>query len=477
MTLIKPALLAMAVPLVFAGCASTNPKPAFDDVNQTVTARLGETVQWPAGNSSDEQMTHAVDSLLKTNLTAQSATAIALLNNRSLQADFEQIGISQADLAQASRLPNIELAGSWRFPDRPPSAVDVEYSAAGNFLDLLTLSARKKIAARNLEQTKLAVADQVLQLAAETQAAFYNLQARMELTNRLGIIVAVNDAAADFARRQYDAGNITDLALRDQQASAAQSRFDLMQARAETQADRERLNRLLGLSDAQLCWKIADELPPLPATELPLTNLEALAVNQRLDLAATRSQAKSIAAALRLKEHTRFIPGLTVGVDTERTPDGQRVTGPTLDLELPIFDQGQPAVARLTAEYRQARDNYVAREVNVRSEVREAQDALLAERPSAEFSENNLLPLRQKILGETLLHYNAMEMSAYELLLAKDREQVAEEDHIAALRDYWLARVALERAVGGRLTGEVLPSPASAKDPSFPEKHQPEHAP
>ncbi len=144
MTLIKPALLAMAVPLVFAGCASTNPKPAFNNMNQTVTARLGETVQWPAGNSSDEQMTQAVDSLLKTNLTAQSVTAIALLNNRSVRADFEQIGISQADLAQASRLPNIELAGSWRFPDRPPSAVDVEYSAAGNFLDLLTLPARKK---------------------------------------------------------------------------------------------------------------------------------------------------------------------------------------------------------------------------------------------------------------------------------------------------------------------------------------------
>ena len=236
-----------------------------------------------------------------------------------MRADFEQIGISQADLAQASRLPNIELAGSWRFPDRPPSAVDVEYSAAGNFLDLLTLPARKKIAARNLEQTKLEAADKVLQLAAETQTAFYTLQAQMELTNRLGTIVEVNDAAADFAQRQYDAGNINDLALHKQQASAAQSHLDLLQAQAEMQMDRERLNRLLGLSDGQLDWPIANELPPLPATEMPLTNLEALAVNQRLDLAAARSQAQSIAAALRLKEHTRWIPGVTVGVDSERT--------------------------------------------------------------------------------------------------------------------------------------------------------------
>jgi len=108
-------------------------------------------------------------------------------------------------------------------------------------------------------------------------------------------------------------------------------------------------------------------------------------------------------------------------------------------------------LSRLAAEYRRVRDNYAAQEVNVRSEVRQARDALLAERAAAEFAEKNLLPLRQQILGETLLHYNAMEKSAYELLLAKDLEQAAEQSRIEALRDYWLARVALERAVGGRL--------------------------
>ncbi|HEV2436141.1 MAG TPA: TolC family protein [Verrucomicrobiae bacterium] len=476
MTLTTPILLAAAVPLALAGCTSTNPKPAFNEVNRTVTARLSEPVQWPQ-HLPDPQITQAVDALLKTNLTAQSATAIALLNNRSLQADFEQIGISQADLAQSSRLPNLELAGSWRFPDRPPSAVDVEYSAAGNFLDLLTLPARKKIAARHLEQTKLEVADKVLQLAADAQSVFYTLQAQMELTNRLGTIVAVDAAAADFARRQYDAGNINDLDLRNQQASAAQSHFDLMQAQAETQADRERLNRLLGLADGQIRWRIADELPALPATEPPLTNLETLAIKQRLDLAAARSQAESLAAALRLKEHTRFIPGLNVGVDSERTPDGQRVTGPTLDLELPLFDQGQPAVARLMAKYRQAEDHYQALGVNVRSEVRQARDALLAERAAVQYSQEELLPLRTQVLHETLLQYNAMGKSVYDLLLAKDREQMAEQSSLEAQRDYWLARVALDRAVGGRLSGEALPSPAPAEDSSSPENHQPEHVP
>jgi cobalt-zinc-cadmium efflux system outer membrane protein len=460
-----PIILAAVLPLAIAGCASTNPKAAFNDVDKTVNARTGQSVQW-RNDSSSNQITMAIEPLLKTNLTAPTAVTIALLNNRSLQAEFEEIGISQADVAQASRLQNIEIAGSWRFPNRPPSAADIEYSAAGNLLDLLTLPAKKKVAARNLEQTKLRVADKVLQLAAETQIAFYDLQAQTELGKRLNTIIEVNDAQADLAQRQYDAGNINELELHNQQAPSMQSHLDLIKAKAEVQAQREHLNRLLGLSGEQINWQIADELPSLPEKELPLENLELLAVSQRLDLAATRSQAEAILAALRLKQHTRFIPGATIGVDTERTPDGQRVTGPTFDLELPIFDQGQPAIAKLMSEFQQSKDNYAAQEINVRSEVREARAGLLAAREAVEFGQKNLLPLRQKILGETLLHYNAMQKNSYDLLAAKEREQMAEQGGIAALRDYWLARVELERAVGGRLTNETnSPAPAMSPEP------------
>ena len=182
----------------------------------------------------------AVNALLQSNLTAQSAVTITLMNNRSLQAEFEEIGISQAELAQAARLRNIEITGSWRFPDHPPSMMNAGYSAAGDFLDLLTLPARKKIATHALEQTKLRVANDVLRLAAEVQMMFYTVQADQELANRLAIIVEVNDAAADLAQRQYDAGNINDLDLGNQLASAAQGRLDLMQDQAHTRSERER---------------------------------------------------------------------------------------------------------------------------------------------------------------------------------------------------------------------------------------------
>ncbi len=146
------------LPLAFAGCAGTNPGAAFGDVNRTVAARTGESLVWLPDGATNQAAAQITTRLLQTNLTAQSAVTIALLNNCSLQAEFEEIGISQAELAQAARLQNPVIFGDWRFPNQPPSLADIQYTAAGNFLDLLTQPARKAIAARNLEQTKLETA-------------------------------------------------------------------------------------------------------------------------------------------------------------------------------------------------------------------------------------------------------------------------------------------------------------------------------
>ena len=109
-------------------------------------------------------------------------------------------------------------------------------------------------------------------------------------------------------------------------------------------------------------WTMGDHLPELPAREPSLQNLEARAVAQRLDLQARRLRLDLIGQSLALRAKTRYLPAeIKLGVDTEKEPDGQRVTGPTLDLELPIFNRGQGEIAKLTAQYRQAQRELEAR--------------------------------------------------------------------------------------------------------------------
>jgi cobalt-zinc-cadmium efflux system outer membrane protein len=195
-------------------------------------------------------------------------------------------------------------------------------------------------------------------------------------------------------------------------------------------------------------------LPELPAREISLQGLESRAVAQRLDLQALRIEVDLVGQALALRTGTRYLPAsIRLGIDTEREPDNQRVTGPTLDLELPIFNQGQGQIAKLTAQYRQARDKLEALTINVRSEVRDAHAQLIAARSLTSYIGNQLLPAQEKALGLTLRQYNYMLKGAYDLLLAKQNQLAVERSHIEAWRDYWIAHTELERAVGGSLNG------------------------
>ncbi len=442
------------VAFIATGCAT--PKASLDRVQSTVAERTGQRVHWNRGGPEDAQIERGVQTLTRSNLTAERATQIALLNNRELQARFEEIGIAQADLIQAGLLSNPNFAASFRFPNRPPPGTDIEYSIAQNFLELLVMPLRKRIAAAQLAQTETRVADEVLKLVAEVKIAFYTVQARQQLLDRLRVISETNETAAEFTKRLHDAGNTSDLELANQQGSYEQSHLEVAQTELQVRRDRERLNRLLGLWGTNTNWTLGNHLPELPRQEGSLRDLESRAIAQRLDLQARRMERDLIGQSLALRTKTRYVPAeIKIGVDTERESDGQRVTGPILDLELPIFNQGQGEIVKLTAQYRQAQHELEALTVNVRSEVREARDQLIAARDLTSDIGKRLLPTQQKALNLTLQQYNFMLKGAYDLLLAKQNEVSAERSYIEAWRDYWIARAELERAVGGSLTGKT----------------------
>jgi len=436
-----------------AGCVA--PNASLDGVQRTVRERIGQRVNWNRGGPEDAQIAQGVQALLRRPLTAERAVQIALLNNRELQARFEEIGIAQADVIQAGLLSNPNFAASFRFPNRAPSGTNIEYSIAQNFLDLLVMPLRKRIANAQLAQTEIRVADEVLKLALEVKIAFYTAQARQQLLDRLRVVTETNETAAELTKRLHDAGNASDLELANQQGSYEQSRLEVAQTELQVRRDRERLNRLLGLWGAQTNWTMADHLPELSGSEGALRNLESRAIAQRLDLQAARMRLDFVGQALALRTRTRYIPAaIKMGIDTERETDGSRVTGPTLDLELPIFNQGQGEIARLTAQYRQAQRELEAMTINIRSEVREACDQVIAARDLTSDIGKHLLPTRQQALNLTLQQYNFMLKGAYDLLLAKQNEVAAERSYIEAWRDYWIARAELERAVGGSLSSK-----------------------
>ena len=451
MTTKRPAIFAIAAALALPALAGAPKEPASRPVEKTVKERTGFAVRWQEDAAAREAALGQVRGLLQKPLTMNRAVQIALLNNRELLATFEDVGVSAADLREAGMWKNPSFNLSVRFPDRAPSGANWEEAAVFDILDLLMLPLRKRVAAEHLAAAQLRVADEAVRLVAEVKMAVYALQADGALLAHRRTVAEISHAGLDLTQRQHEAGNVTDLALGQQQAAYNSMRLELALAENQQRGHREKLNRLLSLWGGDTGWKIAGDLPALPASDVPLRGLESLAVTQRLDLTAAHRELAGLVRALGLTKTYRYIGALEFGVDTERSPDRQNVTGPTLRLEVPLFNQGQARIARGEAELRRAERKLEALAIGIRADVRTMHDKLASEREAARFYENEIVPVRRAITAGMLLRYNGMLAGNFELFATRAEQIEAEQKAIETMRDYWITRAELERAVGGNL--------------------------
>ncbi|HEY8666030.1 MAG TPA: TolC family protein [Tepidisphaeraceae bacterium] len=438
---------ALALGACVAGCAAPARKEGFSDVQQLISARTGQRIEWNQDQLEDQQAHDAVAGMLTAELTPQTSVQIALLNNRSLQATYEELGIAQAEVVQAGLLSNPIFGASLRGSVNG-GGPDVQLGVAQDFLDIFNRPLRKRMAKQEFEQAKLRVAQEVLKHASEVEIAFYALQGNQQLAAMRKTMLDAARATHQLARQRFEAGNINELDFAIEEASYHASALAVSRADAEVRAGHQRLNRLLGLWGAEANWKIADKLPALPAEEQGIEELEDVALGRRLDLKMARNQIASAEQALRLTRRG-IVNEVKVGASYERDPGGSKVLGPTVELPLPLFDHGQGRMMKQQAQLRLARRRKEALEVDVRADVHAAREKFVAADRTARFYQESILPQQKKILELSQQQYNAMGLSVTSLLAAKTSAIAAETEYIEALQDYWIARAELKAAVGG----------------------------
>src|SRR5437867_8670727 len=249
--------------LALAGCAHVDPNPAFRELANTVHLRTGKRVQWNRGSAEDAQAQAAVASLLRRPLTADSAVQVALLNNHNLQATYEELGIAQAELVDAGLLKNPVFYFERRLPGQA-----AEIDLVQEFVDILLLPLRKRIAAAQFEAAKLRVGHEILTTAAEVRAAFYEHQGDQQLVDLRKTVADATERSAEAALKMHEAGNLRDLDLANEQASHAEAKIELAKGQSEATQSREKLNKLMGAYGAQTTWTLAARLPLLPSHEV-----------------------------------------------------------------------------------------------------------------------------------------------------------------------------------------------------------------
>ena len=342
--------LALSV-LVISGCASIPREAGFADVQQQVAKRLDQKVQWTREADQEGAITQAVRVLLQDELTMDKAVQIALLNNRALQAEYERLGIAQTDFVQAGLLNNPVFSA-----EILNSSIGTErtFSVAEDFLNIFTLSARKRLAANSFEQVKTQVSAQVWKLAGEVKSMYYTVNGDEQALELLRSVVGATEASAQLAQLQMQAGTLSRLNQTLQQTFYAQAVLDLAREETELNSHREQLNRLMGLWGTDVAWQMPPRLAEAPATLPPLERLEARAIEERLDLIAAKKEIDSIAMTLDASAQYRFLSIFGIGFTVQRTSDGESLRGPRLEFGLPLFDQGQAKIALLQSQLRAA---------------------------------------------------------------------------------------------------------------------------
>lgn len=474
--------LAAAISLLLGGCASMPADRGYGEVRQLVRARGGAELPAP-----DADARQRVAELLAPPLTAEQAVAVGLLRNPELRAAYARLGLAQSEVLAASRLSNPTLSVSALDANAGGEGTRLSYALVQNFTDALFLSARRRIAARSLDSAKLTIAAGLQDLVADISGAYYQLVGAQQVAQMRRVVATAAGAAAELARRFHAAGNINEREWKREQAAATQALLDAEAADAEVQQARSQLNRLMGLAAGEERWTVAATLPRPVAAEDPPEQLVALALEQRLDLAARQREAQTLDQVQALAQRLRWLPLLAVGIEGERESDGTRRLGPTISLELPLFNQGQGSLARVNALREQIQAEVAALEGDISNAVMAAHRRVSAARARAERHLTELIPQREAVVARTQELQNYMIVGQFELLLAKQDEYDAYQGYLEALRDYWRARVDLARAVGTSLPSDArrgagavgavvlpdAPPPAGHDGPDS----QPEHRP
>ena len=244
-------------------------------------------------------------------------------------------------MVQAGLLQNPILSADVRFPTVQGAAIGAAAGLVQEFISMLQIPLRKRVAAAAFDEATLTASASIVDLVTEVKRAYYRLQGAEQLLELRRTVRDATSLSADIARRQHDAGNVTNLDLANESALAEQAGADLARAETEVADDREELTALMGLWGGDAAgWRIASHLPELPSDDVPPDALESLAVSQRLDLAAARQRIRTVLLARRLAGAFRWLPSAAIGVAAEREVDnGVWSIGPSVELPIPIFDQ------------------------------------------------------------------------------------------------------------------------------------------
>lgn len=449
---LKHGVLVFAIGMLASGCASLAAPPSETSLNALLQARGGPAIS--AAEAGGEAEEHFVENMLSEPLGIDGAVRIAMLKSPQLQQHLASLGLARADVLEAVEIGNPGISFS-RLKQSPGDGVQRTLGFALPLADVLLAPSRSRLAKADFERARLETAKAVFDLALDVESAWYGYISAQQVAEMRAAVANAAQLSADLAERFHAAGNISELQLTQERASASEARIQAGQANIEAAQRRLLLNNLMGLDSRKSPWTAQDRMPLPPDSDDDPTLLIGIARERNLALLAARQQLQVMDAIDKSHARWRWFGGPELGYERERDANGERLKGPSLSLELPIFNQGQARRAKTKSMKDLSQARLREAELAVENSIQAQAGVLQMQREAVSVFREALIPQREKILQRSQQEQNFMLIGVFELIQAKAKEYDAYQGYLEAIRDYWQARVALTRTVGERLPSDA----------------------
>jgi len=376
-------------------------------------------------------------------LSLRVAEQMSVDNNPIAKSMLANVGIAEADYAQAGRMENPGISYE-RF-----SANDNARSYLFDIGGVLLMPLKRQVEARRLESAQYDAAIEVLTHVSETRQSWINAVAEKQQTALITRALESVEASNNLTRQMAALGHSSVVDAARSELLLGEFQTALIRQRLAENSAKEALIRQLGLWGEQVrALTLPEDLPPLPRQPIEFPAVEQRAIEKRLDVQLAKLSLEGMAKNLKLTQFNPFFSALELGSVREQT-EGEKERGYEIELRLPIFDTGsiQNEKARIIFEQAQARAEVTA--IAAASSSREALAGYQSAWEIARHLENEMLPLRARISAEQLLQYNGMLISVFDLLKDLQSATSMESEYVNAVRTFWLADNHLQSVLTG----------------------------
>jgi outer membrane protein TolC len=373
------------------------------------------------------------------------------------------VRIAQAEAQQARLLPNPVLSVAFRFPEAGVGRPVIDAGVTADLLRVLRRPGAISAADAELRAASAAAVSVVLDVATDAQERFYAIQS---LEASLGVLrerVQLLARLLELAEARLRIGEGTRLDVVTLQTQSIDLQTQIADREIELRDERLALAHLIGQPSSPATWSVKEWVPvaaPLHSEGAYL----AVAALSRPEIQEREWALAALGARRRLAAWD-VLGSVDAGAEAER--DGGWSVGPALSTAIPLFDFGQASRARAAAAQIEARHELLAIRRQVVEEVRRAYATLVGTQANLDRVLSQLIPLQEARLQQAEAQFRAGQTDITGLLMAEHDLRASKSQLVDLQRRVAIARVRLERAVGGAgaLASESATSPSTQPNP------------